>query len=249
VALTEMAPHGVASAAGVATVNGRGRAASDVVGELLEVLADEPGVVECDLTATVAEGSAVAADFAPVGDYLAHWPGSVVMVNAPDDDVRESLDTAEFADRLLIHAGGDAGAVEAHRMLPPLRRTGMALSSVPTAPHEARTFAAHTLQDWWLPQVIDAASQVVSAFVTDAVVHAPSALDLTLSRVDQRIRIAVRDHYGAPAGPGAEGGTGLSGRDRQLVHAFADGWGVVPASTGGKTVWAVLDAARLGPER
>jgi hypothetical protein len=64
------------------TVRGRGL-------ELMDVLADEPRVVTCDLAGMTAEGSAMRAKgFSPVGEYLTQWPGTVVMVYAPDPQLR-----------------------------------------------------------------------------------------------------------------------------------------------------------------
>jgi hypothetical protein len=231
---------------GVATVTGQGRPPADVAAELMDVLADEPRVVECDLTGMAAEGSAIAEAFTPVGTYLAHWPGTVVMVHAPDSALRADLRSAAFADRMLVHASWDASA-EGDHMLPQLQRRREPLAPVSTAPREARNFTAQVLVDWQLPHLVGAANQVVSELVTHTLDHSVSNLELTLSRVDNQVRLAVRDD-GAPPGTALDDlpRSPLSGAGLRLMQVFAEHWDVIPAhSTGrGKTVWAVLDATR-----
>lgn len=215
----------------------------------MDVLADEPGVVECDLAGMAAEGSAVPEAFASVGHYLTRWPGTVVMVRAPDSFLRASLGSAAYSDRLLFQptTGRTAPPETSRRLLPPLERKRLALSSLPTAPREARSFVESALELWEMPRLVAPASQVVSELVTTALADSSTAIDLILSRVDDRIRIAVRS-YGRVPSPAPFSDlpqSPLSGRGLQLVQAFADGWGVIPAGDGGETVWAVLDAASV----
>jgi hypothetical protein len=243
-ALTDASRAEPGTATGAVTVTAQGRMPSEVVDELMDVLADGPRVVQVDLSGMTPSGSAVAEAFAPVGGYLACWPGTVVAVYVPDAAVGADLLSAAFAHRLLIHTSWDAGASEAHRLLPRLQQCRLELSPLPTAPGTARTFVDQTMREWGLWRLTDAAAQVVSEFVTNAVVHAPAMLDLTLSRVDERVRVALREHevsaLRADAGDLPE--YPLSGRGVQLVRAFVNGWGVIPAQDGGQTVWAVLDA-------
>lgn len=227
------------------TVTGMNRCPKDVVGELMDVLADDPGVVECDLTGMAAEGSAMPDEFALVGIYLTRWPGTVVMVNAPDPTVRSRLCSAEVADRMFIHASWHAARTEAHRLLPALQRTKIELPPVPSAPQEARAFTCWVLSDWGLAQPVGPVSEVVSVLVMQALTRTPLALELMLSRVDEQIRVAVRDRDpGAAAELSVESpDRWLSGRGLRLLHAVADGWGMIPARSGGKTLWAVLNVA------
>jgi hypothetical protein len=73
-------------------------------------------------------------------------------------------------------------------------------------------------------------------------------LDLTLSHVHTRLRIAVHDHGGGePAIPNrSEKQAALEQDGRrglQLADAATLAWGVFPARGSGKTVWALPDAA------
>lgn len=228
---------------GVVTVTGRDRRLRDVSSELMEALADEPRVVVCDLTGAI-PSETVAEDLAPVADYLARWPGTVVMMSSPDQAVRAAaLGTSGRADWWCINASWSDGDGGVHRLLPALERRNLRLSPLPTACRDARAFVSQTLLDWDLSPLVDAAIQVASVIVTNALTHAPSLLDLHLSQVEDRVRVAVRDH-GVPPGseqPESPDAPALGGRGLKVMQTYADGWGVIPASTGGKTAWAVLD--------
>jgi anti-sigma regulatory factor (Ser/Thr protein kinase) len=235
-------PAGGNPAVGVATVAGRGRAASAVVAELLDVLAAEPRVVECDLAGMAEEGSTIAVAFRAVSRYLARWPGPVVMMHAPDPTVRARLRGVASSERMLIHASWEA-AGEKHQVLPPLQRQRLQLPAQWTAARAARRFTAKALAEWQLGSAVDAASQVVDELVSHTMKRAVAAVDLTVSRVDDRIRVAVRDE--GPRGAierGEASAFPLHGEGLQLVQAFAESWGMIPARAGGQTLWAVVEA-------
>lgn len=229
-------------ALGVATVTGQGRTASAVAAELMDALADEPRVVECDLAGTVAEGSAVTEAFRPVASYLAQWPGPMVMMHVPDASLRADLSpVADTAERLFMHASWDATA-EDHHVLPHLQRHQQRLPPHPGTAREARAFVAAILTDWRMARLIGPANQVVTELVNSAETNDAAPVQLTLSRVDQRIRIAVRDNGDSPVpSDHVLGDPPLTGVGAQLVRAFTEHSGVIPGRSGGKTVWAVLD--------
>lgn len=240
------APGGGNPAVGVATVAGRGRAASAVAAELMDVLAAEPRVVECDLAGMAAEGSAITDAFGVVGRYLARWPGPVVMIHAPKPGVRARLRVVASSERMLIHSSWDA-AGEKHQVLPPLRRHRLQLPAQWTAARTARRFTAKALAAWQLGSAVDAAIHVVDELVSHTVKHAVAAVDLTVSRVDGRIRLAVRDEGPRVAMErGDASAFPLRGTGLRLVQGFAESWGVIPARAGGKTLWAVVDAHAAG---
>lgn len=97
-----------------------------------------------------------------------------------------------------------------------------------------------TLRLWDLELLVDAASLVVSELVTNAVLHARSAITVALcAEHDGSLRLEVSDLSArAPQrrgyGPGATTGRGLG-----IVAELVDDWGVRPTSSG-KSVWAVL---------
>jgi hypothetical protein len=121
------------------------------------------------------------------------------------------------------------------------------LAPHPTAPRAARDLVSRTLLEWRLSPHIPDAHLVVSELVTNAMIHAGTDIDLTLSEHRRSVRIAVRDHnHDLPVeqhGRSDEHGRGLA-----IVAELSTAWGVLPHADGGKVVWAVFDAAAR-PER
>ena len=231
---------------GVAAVAAHGRPAEDVVNEVMAELADEPRVLECDLAGVAGSGSATAEQFAPVGRYLQHWPGTVVLLQVPDPVVRSSLASTGYADRLVIGPGRDGDAGADHRLMPRVQRRSMPVASEPFAPATARAFVAHTMQDWQLASSMAAASQVLSEFVARAVIDGDTDIDVCLSRVDTRIRIATRSRTTeTPTSLADLAECPLTGRGRVVVQALVDAWGSMPARQSGRGVWAVMQAAQV----
>lgn len=103
----------------------------------------------------------------------------------------------------------------------------------------ARRFVVDTLHSWGLDQLADAASMVVSELVTNAIIHAESDFDVSLSSHGDAVRLSVRDH--SPAIPVVRnpGPTAISGRGLRMVAALARQWGT-EAIGDGKVVWAEL---------
>jgi hypothetical protein len=230
----------------VASVVGRGRSAPEVAAELLDVLADDPRVAECDLAGMAAKGTATTDTFRRVDHYLAHWPGPLVLVYAPDPPLLRALRSVASTDRLLVHSSRDAAGE--HHALPHLQRHRLRLSPVPAAPGEARTFVTLALLDWQMAGLVGPASQVVSELVNGALSGQVTTVDLTVSTVDQRVRIAVRDDRAVPVeGYDAVPAFAVNSAGLQLVQTFSDCWDVIPTLSGGKTACAVLDARRAHP--
>jgi hypothetical protein len=231
---------------GEVTVLARGRTAAAVVEELMGALAGEPFVVDCDLTGMAAEGSATGEEFAPIGHYLRHWPATTLLIRVLDPGVRSSLTamaSMTHADRMIIHTGCDDAALQAHRLLPQVQRQTLSLPPTLTAPRAARDFAADTLRGWRLPGATVAASQVLNEFVTHGVISGGTDMTVSLSRMDNRIRIATAHPANTSTAVGELSEHPLTALARQLVQAQAQNWGVIGGRLAGTTMWAVLDAS------
>jgi PAS domain S-box-containing protein len=115
----------------------------------------------------------------------------------------------------------------------------------------ARAFVRDTLHGWGFADVVDDAVVLTSELVTNAVVHAGTAADVTCLRYETAVRVEVADHYPEREipmqqtrgrqyrDPDSEGGRGLL-----LCAALAARWGVEYTGSG-KKVWFQLDL----PER
>ena len=108
------------------------------------------------------------------------------------------------------------------------------------APRSARRFVAETLQRWGREALIDDAAIAVTELATNAVLHATSDFDVTMSLLDGGVRIAVSD--GSRSLPVLHDPSvdAPSGRGIAVVAALADRWGIELGPSAGKTVWVVL---------
>ncbi|MEU4794149.1 SpoIIE family protein phosphatase [Streptomyces sp. NPDC023327] len=136
----------------------------------------------------------------------------------------------------------------------------------PLAPAAARRFVRAALADWTelgVPaaagitvRLTDDAVLLVSELVTNAVVHAGTAVEL-LCRLDgavpgedpETLVIEVSDHHPSRALRSEQGppppGTPEYGRGLQLVATLSESWGIT-YRTGTKTVWARLPVQGAG---
>lgn len=115
----------------------------------------------------------------------------------------------------------------------------LALPHHPEAAGRARDWVRSALDDWGLEHLTDDAVVVVSELVGNAVTHAATECEVSVSRGDGSVRIEVSDR-----GPGtpepqphddlAEGGRGLV-----LIGVLSSAWGVEDVP-GGKRVWAEI---------
>ncbi len=101
--------------------------------------------------------------------------------------------------------------------------------------------ARHALRCWLEelkcpPAVADDAVLVTSELVTNAVVHAASAAQLTATLHAGRLRLEVHDGSVEPPRPRNSSET-AGGYGLQFIASIADDWGWSPTQTG-KLVWA-----------
>jgi anti-sigma regulatory factor (Ser/Thr protein kinase) len=103
------------------------------------------------------------------------------------------------------------------------------------------------LEDWELVEELPALELAVSELVTNAIVHGRGLIDVSLTRVDGRLRLDVSDEgaHDATGLPAARGDRDdLGGWGLQLVDRLADDWGV--GQWGGRThVWMERPAPDL----
>ncbi|WP_101788752.1 SpoIIE family protein phosphatase [Nonomuraea indica] len=119
----------------------------------------------------------------------------------------------------------------------PTRVSSRAFDGTPHAPAAARRFVRRVLADWRLGHVADDAVLLTSELVTNAVVHAGTAVELTCRLVPHADPPALEIEVGdrRPALTVAEPGRGLT-----LAGMLADGWGVTYTGTR-KRVWVRLE--------
>ena len=113
-----------------------------------------------------------------------------------------------------------------------------------TAAGKARRLVAAALPGPERQDVRDVAALLVSELVTNAVVHAASAVELQVDVDEPTVTVRVRDADTGPLVMRAGGGSELDegGRGLLLVDRLADAWGT-EHNGGRKTVWFRLGAA------
>ena len=123
----------------------------------------------------------------------------------------------------------------------------------PAAAAAARRFVRQILRTWniaartWDPdRLVDDAVLLTSELVTNAVVHAGTAFDVTCRLTSGELEVAVRDRHPArtlPDIPKAASASAERGRGLLLPSALASSWGVTYAKTA-KAVWFRISLAR-----
>jgi len=237
-------------ASGIVRITGRYRLPSDVVSEIRHVLAENPQIVIVDLNSVAGSSRALAEVLEPVAPYLAAWPGTVLAVCVPEPEASAHMLPPILADRVLLDRTPVTALERARHLLARQNRTTTFLTPKPQAVEDARAFTRRTLRDWRLEDLIWPASLVVSELVTHSILKADTVLDLTLSRVGQRVRVAVHD-YGSDriqstkvADQDDSLDDPLLDRGLMVVRAMTRCWGVFPSRVHGKTVWAVMEATK-----
>jgi anti-sigma regulatory factor (Ser/Thr protein kinase) len=114
----------------------------------------------------------------------------------------------------------------------------MILEPTVSSPALARAYCDDVLGSSGSEERSQEARLIVSELVTNAVVHAATAIELNVVVRSDAIRIEVTDlGGGVPTSSGADEGT--TGRGLPIVEALSCGWGVVELGAG-KTVWCEL---------
>jgi anti-sigma regulatory factor (Ser/Thr protein kinase) len=111
----------------------------------------------------------------------------------------------------------------------------------PSAARQAREWVSGVLSDWPEEEVA-MARLLVSELVTNAVLHAGTAIEVTYKSEGGRARFDVRDYH--RGGPVAKrfAPDSPTGRGMRLISALAEEWGVEREGDG-KTVWFAMSAA------
>jgi anti-sigma regulatory factor (Ser/Thr protein kinase) len=115
------------------------------------------------------------------------------------------------------------------------------LAPYPGSVREARRFTVDTLRSWGLEDLSSAAALLVTELVTNSVLHARTVMQVCLSRLENSVRLEVRDK--SPVRPTLRSHAidATTGRGLNLVAKLAHSWGV-EVEGAGKSVWAELSS-------
>ena len=218
---------------------------NDVVGDvdlaIQLALAQGPRGVACDLSGVVeANATGALRSLAATGRHPRDWPGVPVAMAGLDPVAGQTLSGKPLGRHLIVSPRlrqtlssvlqAESPALELLRLAPH-----------PTAPRACRDFVTRTLLDWRLSQFIAPAALVVSELVMNAITHAETDIDVSVSAHQQQIRVAVREH--TPGRPVERHSSDAPALGLTIVADLSIARGVLPTADGGKVVWAVLDAS------
>ncbi|MGN6687167.1 MAG: ATP-binding protein [Actinomycetales bacterium] len=122
-------------------------------------------------------------------------------------------------------------------------RRSLVLEPEPQSVPRARRLVRETLDAGGVPDAIDDAALLVSELVTNVVLHAGTAMAITVDvreDVEGEIRVEVLDHNPRIPQQRDYGSTAATGRGLQLVAALADDFGIDELPGNGKTMWFTL---------
>lgn len=123
------------------------------------------------------------------------------------------------------------------QMMRPMKQ--VTLAPDPMAPGFARHFIYEVLNEWECESLLETAQLLVSELVTNAVLHAGSPIEVTVTLDREGVRVDVIDHTIRPVMPRNAPLGALSGRGLRIVDALAKSWGTRPLPEG-KSVWFTL---------
>src|SRR5829696_2897791 len=215
-------------------------AAPQVQRVILKELAEPPPAIICDLSRLEGIDPLCAGVFTSIRHPALGWPATTLVLCGTPPAVAEVLVQLGVARSLAMYPSLDEALANA-RTRPQRLRARLTLGPVLTAAAAGRQFVAEVCGHWGLQGLAEPAALVASELVTNAVVHANTALELRVELHGARLQVAVHDQDPDLAGllaakDGTDRGLGL-----EIVDQVAKAWGVRQDGAGGKTVWCTLD--------
>jgi LuxR family transcriptional regulator, maltose regulon positive regulatory protein len=207
---------------------------------ILKQLAEPPPAIICDLSRVEGIDPLCAGVFTSMRHPALGWPGTALVLCGTRPVVAEVLIQLGVARSLAMYPSLDEALANA-RVRPQRLRARLTLGPVLTAATAGRQFVAEVCGHWGLQALAEPAGLVASELVTNAVVHAHTALELRVELRGSRLRVAVHDQDPDLVGllaakDGTDRGLGL-----EIVDQVAKTWGVRQEGAGGKSVWCTLD--------
>jgi anti-anti-sigma regulatory factor len=205
---------------------------------VLKCLADHPDAVLVDLSAVTVVQNVALTVFATAAQRASRWPGIPVLLCGPTP-----------ATAGLLAGGGYGGlpvyasTTEALAALPERRIFSLSETLLPVrgAARRSRRMAAECCARWDIPHVTDSASIVTDEFVTRALAHAATMIDVRLALRRRYLMIAVHaGNPGAAQAANAPASDAWPDLGTVLLDSVARRWGYQRVD-GGWVAWAMLN--------
>jgi len=207
---------------------------------VLECATAMPAAVIVDVDTLAVRSPVSLRAFSVVWARTMKWPGVPILLVAGKPKNRALLAESRVARYVPVHPDLRSAKRSLMPVKPRLRVT-LPLAWDSRSPRRASRFVTQTCASWGIGHEATAdAAAVVTELVENSLVHTHSAPLLRLELHRGVLTVAVSD--GDPAPVVLRDCSEARGLNR--VAYFAQAWGCMPTSDGGKVVWAVLRKAR-----
>jgi len=210
---------------------------------LLRCLSNQPELIVVDVSTMEIDDDTVLSVLPSMARHAAAWPGAALVLGGPDPTLAAALDRMAVRRSVPVYPTVEqALASRADRV--PRRRARQMLMPVPRSLVKARSLVKRACAGWNVATASDRAQIVTTELVANAVRHAGTRMELTVSLRQRSLHLSVQDESRRlPRLCGPEGELETGGRGLRVVDALTSGWGSTPTENG-KVVWATLRLAR-----
>jgi hypothetical protein len=215
---------------------------------LLKCVANEPDAVIVDLGTLLIPAFSVLSVFSAVAMRTSDWPAVPIMLVARQETHRETLRHSAVRRWVQCFEDLDAAAAAVGRPLI-RRRLVVRLAGQRSSSAEARRHVREAGEKWGFTadgDLLADAQLIATELVENTVRHTVSDLTLRLEFRNGFLTVAVADDDPRAAVPPERSGDSHRASGLLMVAKVAKVWGCAPAMSGGKIVWAVLNAGRPG---
>jgi hypothetical protein len=221
--------------------------ARDVAGvrsALLKCLAEEPLALIVDLGELIVAEPPALAVLTAVTLQAGRWPGTPVLLAAPQPPTWTLLGAAAYR-RIPVFEAVTEALEYAIRESPGPPTITDELLPVSGAARHGRNMVTDACLRWQLADLIAPGSLIIGELIANVIDHAHTMMTVRLSLRNRYFLIAVRDGSTIEPAPAVQlpDPSVMAGRGLFLINATAHSWGSLPA-LGGKVVWASLATNR-----
>jgi anti-anti-sigma regulatory factor len=210
---------------------------------LLRCLSSQPELIVVDVSTMDIEDDTVLTVLPSMARHAAAWPGAALVIGGPDPLLAAALDRMAVCRSVPVYPTVEQ-ALTSRAARVPRRRASQVLLPVPRSLVKARSLVKRACSGWNVATMTDRAQIVTTELVANAVRHAGTRMELTVSLRQRNLHLSVQDGSSQPPRlRGPEGEPGSDGRGLRVVDALTSGWGSTPTENG-KVVWATLRLAR-----
>lgn len=212
----------------------------------LRCLVDEPDLAVLDLAEARLTDKIALTLFPALARCAAAWPGSAVVLAGAGPPLADALRRTTTSREMRLYPSADAALADAPHP-DGARRLRQHLDRSMDATVTARQLVDRACRDWGQEALSDSAQLIITELVSNAVRHAGTEVDISVSLLQRYLRLSVRDgsrelpRHNTSEDPLREEGRGLT-----VIAALATGWGSTPTKDG-KVVWAALPARFPSP--